>query len=222
MAQHSPSFIFTAPDLILLCIPINLIGILYIVFVLKEKDKTGMDTALPSNAPSRRTSVSTVVATVDASADEAQRQAAADLEHERSYHMNGRGRRSTVHVIKEKIEQNCFLQFFNPIVAVGCVRVLRQRRPHNGRIILILLLLMYFIATGPAFGEEPNEYNFTRIKLNWDGLVYSPFTTYGNAVSLIGTLFMVGFVSKLFYISDSMVGFMGSLCSSVSRIMFVC
>lgn len=193
------------------------------MFVLKEKEKTGMDTASPSTSPSRRPSVSTIpVAAIDTSVEmDLQQQAAADLEHERSYHMNGRGRRSTVHVIKEKIEQNCFLQFFNPIVAVGCVRVLRQRRPHNGRAILILLLLMYFIATGPAFGEEPNEYNFTRIKLNWDGLVYSPFTTYGNAVSLIGTLFMVGFLSKLFYISDSMVGFLGSFCSSVSRIMFV-
>lgn len=35
-------------------------------------------------------------------------------------------------------------------------------------------------------GEEPNEYNFTRIKLNWDGLQYSPFATYGNFISLTG------------------------------------
>lgn len=218
-------------DLILLCIPINLIGILYIVFVLKEKDRTPT-TANPSQAPSRRVSVCTIgpgtvagPATVPATGAPIAAvgsELSAHLEHEHSYHVNGaRGRRSTVTMIKEKIEQNCFLQFFNPIVAIGCVRVLRQRRPDNGRAILILLLLMYFVATGPAFGEEPNEYNFTRIQLNWDGLVYSPFTTYGNAVSLIGTLFMVGFLSKLFHLSDSLVGFMGSFCSSVSRIMFV-
>lgn len=197
-------------DLVLLCIPINIIGILYIVFVLKEKEKT--TTADVSAATSRRTSVCTI--------DNADIERQLDLEHEHSYHVNGT-RRSTVHIIKEKIEQNRFLQFFNPIVAIGCLRVLRQKRPDNGRAILIMLLIMYFIATGPAFGEEPNEYNFTRIKLNWDGLTYSPFTTYGNAVSLIGTLFMVGFLSKLFHLSDALVGFMGSFCSSISRIMFV-
>lgn len=71
-------------------------------------------------------------------------------------------------------------------------------------------------------GEEPNEYNFTRIKLNWDGLKYSPFATYGNAISLVGTMLMVGGLSKLFKLSDPLVGFLGTFCSSIARIVYVC
>jgi len=79
---------------------------------------------------------------------------------------------------------------------------------------------MYFIAIGPAFGEEPNEYNFTRITLNWDGLSYSPFATYGNFISLTGTMIMVGGLSKLFHLSDPLVGFLGTFCSGISRIFY--
>lgn len=71
-------------------------------------------------------------------------------------------------------------------------------------------------------GEEPNEYNFTRIKLNWDGLTYSPFATYGNAVALLGTMIMVGGLSKLFHLSDALVGFLGTFCSAIARIVYVC
>lgn len=39
-------------------------------------------------------------------------------------------------------------------------------------------------------GEEPNEYNFTRIVLNWGGLEYSPFATYGNFTSLAGKVIL--------------------------------
>lgn len=192
-----------------MCIPINVIGILYIIFVLKETKPA--DKTEPTEVDiSRRQS--TVVET-----------AQSDAEHLHSYNVNrgNRGRRSTVHIIKEKIEQNFFVQFFNPIVAIGCIRVIVKKREYHGRRILILLLITYFVAVGPAFGEEPNEYNFTRIKLNWDGLTYSPFTTYGNAVSLIGTIIMVGCFSKLCYMTDPLVGFLGTTSSAVSRILFV-
>lgn len=193
-----------------MCIPINLIGILYIILVLKESKPADKPELSETNI-SRRPSVMVDEDVVQTDAD-----------HQRSYHMNGnRGRRSTVHVIKEKIEQNFFVQFFNPIVAIGCIRLIVKKREHHGRRILILLLVTYFVAVGPAFGEEPNEYNFTRIKLNWDGLTYSPFATYGNAVSLIGTIIMVGCFSKLCYMSDPLVGFLGTTSSAVSRIVFV-
>lgn len=195
-------------ELVLMCIPINIIGILYIIFVLKESKPA--DKSEPTEANGSRRA-STIIENVQSDAD-----------HLHSYNMNGnRGRRSTVHVIKEKIEQNFFVQFFNPIVAIGCIRLIVKKREYNGRRILVLLLITYFLAVGPAFGEEPNEYNFTRIKLNWDGLTYSPFATYGNAVSLIGTIIMVGCFSKLCYMSDPLVGFLGTTSSAVSRILFV-
>lgn len=120
-----------------------------------------------------------------------------------------------------KTNTPCLVDFFNPIVAVNCFRVIVRKRDFHARRVVILLLVLYFVAIGPAFGEEPNEYNFTRIKLNWDGLAYSPFATYGNAISLVGTMIMVGGLSKLYHLSDPLVGFVGTVFSSISRIVYV-
>lgn len=135
---------------------------------------------------------------------------------------NANGHREmTISVGEEKKQRNCLLEFFNPVVAVECLKVLMRKRENKGRATIILLFAMYFIAIGPSFGEEPNEYNFTRIALNWDGLVYSTFATYGNATSLIGTIIMVVFFSKLFKVTDPFLGIIGTLFSAVSRIIYV-
>lgn len=55
--------------------------------------------------------------------------------------------------VRKKIRRNCFVEFFNPIVAIDCLRVILRKRENNGRMIVVLLLVMYFIATGPAFGK---------------------------------------------------------------------
>lgn len=115
----------------------------------------------------------------------------------------------------------CLVDFFNPNLAISCIKVIGRKRAHGVRRVVILLLVLYFVAIGPAFGEEPNEYNFTRIKLNWGGLEYSPFATYGNAISLVGTMIMVGGLSKLFHFSDPLVGFVATTFSSISRILYV-
>lgn len=135
-------------------------------------------------------------------------------------HANGH-RELTIGISEPKKQPNCLLDFFNPIVAVECLKVLMRKRENQGRATIILLFVMYFIAIGPSFGEEPNEYNFTRIALNWDGVVYSTFATYGNATSLIGTIIMVVFFSKLFKVSDPFLGIIGTVFSSFSRIIYV-
>lgn len=134
------------------------------------------------------------------------------------------GRRETLTVVEpeEKTNKsNCLLDFFNPVVAVECVKVLMRKRENQGRATVILLFVMYFVAIGPAFGEEPNEYNFTRIALNWDGIVYSAYATYGNATSLVGTMLMVVLLSKLLKFSDPFLGILGTSLSCVSRICYV-
>lgn len=57
--------------------------------------------------------------------------------------------------------------------------------------------------------------------MNWDGLIYSPFATYGNAVSLLGTMIMVGGLSKLFHLSDPLVGFLATSFSAASKVVYV-
>lgn len=64
---------------------------------------------------------------------------------------NGNTATSTGDVITA-LKQNAFVEFFNPVVAVGCIQVILRKREYNGRVIIWLLLITYFIAIGPAFG----------------------------------------------------------------------
>lgn len=190
-------------ELLLICIPINLIGIFYVIFVLKEvkrANKEEIELAPGHDNPAF---------------DNAERSLQL---HEPQNAMSIDGTAVTVDLPKQRY---CLLDFFNPIVAVECFKVIMRKRANQGRATVILLFLMYFIAIGPSFGEEPNEYNFTRLALNWDGVVYSTFATYGNATSLVGTIIMVIFFSKLLNVSDPLLGFMGTSCSCASRIFYV-
>lgn len=116
----------------MICIPINLIGILYIIFVLKEvkhrkegENSAGHETngvenpAFESVAPAApRPSTS----------------------HGAPHHQHA--------------HKPCLVDFFNPVVAINCFQVIVRERPHNARRVVILLLVLYFIALGPAFGNN--------------------------------------------------------------------
>ncbi|KAJ6636395.1 Proton-coupled folate transporter [Pseudolycoriella hygida] len=192
--------------LLLLCIPINVLGVLYIIFILKEVDHSQL----------KSTNGTVANGTTEGTDNPGfeLKESATNISS-----TNGNGTSSPTQVITA-LKKNAFVEFFNPVVAVGCIQVILRKREYNGRVIIWLLLITYFIAIGPAFGEEPNEYNFTRIVLNWGGLQYSPFATYGNFISLIGTTLMVGGLSKLFHLSDPLVGFLGTLFSGASRIFY--
>lgn len=191
--------------LLLICIPINLLGVFYILFVLKEVKR---DT--------KKEEIELTPGVDNPAFDNAERNV-----HVQTQTVNGNREVTLTMSDPKKAKSNCFLDFFNPIVAVECVKVLMRKRKNQGRATVILLFIMYFIAVGPAFGEEPNEYNFTRIALNWDGITYSTYATYGNATSLIGTIIMVVVLSKLLKFSDPILGVIGTTLSSISRICYV-
>lgn len=202
---HSyPSYFFLV--LLLICIPINLCGVFYILFVLKEV-KRG----------EKKEEIELTPGVDNLAFDNAERNA---VHVHQTQNTNGH-REITLSVPDAKKAPNCLLDFFNPIVAVECIKVLMRKRKNQGRVTVILLFVMYFIAIGPAFGEEPNEYNFTRIALNWDGITYSTYATYGNATSLVGTVIMVVVLSKLLKFSDPVLGVLGTTLSCVSRICYV-
>lgn len=183
-----------------MCIPINLIGVFYIIFALKEveRKKPAVDASGVDNPGFENTSNDNVLRIRDTQATN--------------------GHRSS---IVDENKTNFFIDFFNPIVVIQCVQVIMRKRENQGRAIVILLFVMYFIAIGPAFGEEPNEYNFTRLQLNWGGIPYSTFATYGNALSLVGTVVMITLFSKLLKFSDAFLGIIGTTLSCVSRILYV-
>lgn len=139
-----PSLSFTKynfpSEIFLLCIPINVLGVLYIIFILKEVDHSKLNKA--NGTASNGTSEG-----VDNPGFELKEQQPTNA----TTATNGNGTTAPVQVIT-KLKQNAFVDFFNPVVAVGCIQVILRKREYNGRVIIWLLLIMYFIAIGPAFG----------------------------------------------------------------------
>lgn len=187
-------------ELLLMCIPINVIGVFYIIFILKEvkREKHATDQIGVDNQGFETTNDGV-------------------LHIRETQNSNGT---HTMELEEQPKKTNFLVDFFNPIVVVQCAEVIMRKRENQGRATVILLFVMYFVAIGPAFGEEPNEYNFTRIQLNWDGILYSAFATYGNVISLVGTIVMVALLSKLLKCSDPFLGLVGTSLSSVSRIIY--
>lgn len=182
-----------------------MIGVFYILFVLKEVKRE------------KKEEIEMSPGVDNPGFDNAERH----LHLRETQNANGNRELTLTMADPPKNQPNCLLDFFNPVVALECIKVLMRKRENQGRATVILLFVMYFIAVGPAFGEEPNEYNFTRIALNWDGITYSTYATYGNATSLIGTIIMVIILGKLFKISDPFMGVIGTSLSCVSRIFYV-
>lgn len=175
-------------------------GILYLLFVLKEPEHKDESIELSSGIDN------------PGFASEINQQAIDTYDKHKNYDENAKPTESAT---------NCLRDFFNPIVAVQCLEVLTKQRKNWRRGLICLVLVMYFISMGPAFGEDPNAYNFTRIQLNWDGILYSTFATYGTFVSLIGTIVMTTILSKMLKLSDPMLGFIGTSLSCVSKVFYV-
>lgn len=188
-----------------MCIPINLAGLLYGIFVLKEVDhanattttgteKNGIDNPGFDNATN-------------------------DGTNQFRGSQNGHHATETLNQPEEK--KNFLVDFFNPIIAVQCIQVIMRKRENQGRAVILLLFFIYFLTVGPAFGEEPNEYNFVRIKLNWDGTAYGNFISFGSFVSLVGSFIMATILSKMLKITDPILAIIGSSFSAISRLIYV-
>lgn len=112
-------------ELFLLCIVINLIGIIYLLFVLREvkhkkKNTDGVDN--PAYEKSKGDAID---------------------------NQNSNGRRA-LEMDAPKKPTSCLLDFFNPIVAVECVQMIIKKRAFNARRIIILLLILYFVVQCPS------------------------------------------------------------------------
>jgi hypothetical protein len=72
-----------------------------------------------------------------------------------------------------------------------------------------------------SIGENDFSYLYTRLKINWSGVEFVLHVTYGTVVALGGTLFMVGVLSKLFGISDGMIGIISTISTLISKPIYV-
>lgn len=186
----------------LICVPMNLLGICYIVFVMKEPksekpaiepnaaDNRGFEIALQDN-------MTQIPVTPTAIAHP-----------------------SPLDDTKKK-KTNCLIDFFDPTVAIQCAQIIIRKRENRGREIIIFMFFLYFISLGPLIGEGPNEYNFTRYQLNWGSVAYSHYSTYTSALGLISTTIMITLFKKWLKLHDASIGVISSALGCVTRILFV-
>lgn len=111
-------------------------------------------------------------------------------------------------------------EFFDPTLAIEIFQVVFKKREGNLRefILIVLLCNIFFLA---SLGEIDLTYLYTRLKINWSGVEFTLHLTYGTIVALVGTLLMVGVFSKYLGISDPMIGIISSICSLIARPIYV-
>lgn len=99
--------------------------------------------------------------------------------------------------------------------------VIRKRSLRYVHFLIILLILTYWFVGAPASGEGDYTFKFTQQQLKWDGNKYSAYTgLYSTLVGIFGTFFATAVLSKLFKLSDPLVGLIASITTILSRLFF--
>ncbi|XP_037949860.1 uncharacterized protein LOC119681028 [Teleopsis dalmanni] len=126
-----------------------------------------------------------------------------------------------VRVPEPPVVKRSFLsEFFDPTLAIDCIRFPFIKRENNGRMLLILLIFAYFLTLGPASGENDYWFRYVVKKLNWNGNDYSFYFTFSSAAALVGTFIGTAILSKIFKFADSTIGILSALAIVFSRILF--
>ena len=180
-----------------LCVTIYVLGILYIIFVLKEvkvetksvikEEKLGVDNPTFVNG-----------STMDIAKKEVN---------------------NKVEVLP--LPNKGFLrEFFDPTLALALIDVVFKKRDGLARTLLLLIIgcNIVFLA---SLGENDLTYLYTRLKLNWEGVQFSLHITYSTVIALFGTLLMVGVFSKMLKISDPLIGVVSTLLTLISKPIYV-
>lgn len=112
----------------LLCIIINVSGIIYLLFVLKEvkddkKDHDGLDN--PAFEKGKRDAID-------------------------GHNSSGR---QTFEIDEAEKPRSCLVDFFNPIVAVECFQLIARKRMFSARNIVIFIIFLYFVCIAPIYGR---------------------------------------------------------------------
>lgn len=121
---------------------------------------------------------------------------------------------------EEVVNKGFFREFFDPTLAKDLVEVVFKKRSGHLRKLLFLILVCNFVFVA-SLGENDLTYLYTRLKINWSGVEFALHITYGTVVALVGTLLMVGVFSKIFGISDAMIGIISTIFTLISKPVYV-
>lgn len=175
-------------------IPIHVIGLLYALYFLKEpaKEKSGEEAGHDNAGMTlEMTETNEGNTTLNRTADEL---------------LNNEAKR-----------RNVCLEFFDPQLAIYCIRSFIKKRKYGLRRIIVLLMIMHFVVNGITQGETQNLFLYARVKLNWDVDKYVFHNVFTIVMGLIGTTLAVGVLSKLFKVADIILVIISTILSIICR-----
>ena len=173
-------------------IPVHIIGVLYTIIFLKEVKPKQTQTDAAYDNPAMD----------------------GDLPN--------RNNDATLQISEAPIEttRNACLEFFDPRLANQCIKSFFKKREYGARSIIILIMLMHFITNGILQGETPNLFLYQRVKLGWDIATNTYHNVFGIVMGLIGTLLMVGVLSKYLKVPDIVLCLISSALTFISRCIY--
>lgn len=155
-------------ELFALCVVIYTLGILYIIFVLKEVVVAPQPPAVTDENQNSQTVEGGIEnpAFVGEVGKSAATSAAKKVDE------------ATAEVTKKGF----FREFFDPTLAMELVEVVFKKRDGNLRLMVFLILLCNFVFVA-SLGENDLAYLYTRLKINWSGVEFVLHITYGTVMA---------------------------------------
>lgn len=174
-------------------IPFHIIGLLYAIFFLKEvKKDESKDEAAYDNPALEVTELPSRIGNIEI--DEPEK--------------------------LKKTSKNACLEFFDPRLAIQCVKSLLKKRDYGVRSIIILLMLMHFVTNGITVGETQNIFYYQRVVLGWDIATNTYHNVFSIVLGLTGTVIMVGLLSKYWKIQDIVLTLISTAFTLASRVVY--
>ncbi|XP_061398721.1 uncharacterized protein LOC133334405, partial [Musca vetustissima] len=187
---------------------IDIIGLLYVIFIIKELKP-----------------LATKTDTADASPKTGTENPAYEVTQLEDLPTAPRHKNNVIDTVDKSpsskpAKRNALLDFFDPTFAVDYVKFPLKKRPNRGRMLLLLLIMAEIFIIFPAVGESEFWKSFTFKKLNWNGDDYSAYSTFNSALTVVGTLIGTTIFSKLLKLSDALIGIVATLFTALSRVIF--
>ncbi|KAJ6643888.1 Proton-coupled folate transporter [Pseudolycoriella hygida] len=181
--------------LISLCMLINFLGVLYIIFILEEVKPSAVKSNIENQSPETELT---------------------DMLTESQSCKN-----ATAAIESAAIESPAITESNKCRNAIkDCAMVIVRKRSGNGRKIVCMALAIAGLLQVLEH-ESENEYYFVRTKLNWEALEEAPYAAYGSVTSFIGNILMLVVMSKYLKMSDTILAIISSSFTALSKLICI-
>lgn len=109
--------------------------------------------------------------------------------------------------------------FFNINHVMDTFRTLFRKRPNNGRVILLTLIVMMALYTFQR-DEKAMSYLYVQLIFKWGVDQFSHFRTFQSALQDVLLLLAIPLMSKVFGLRDTVIIMVGAAAHSIGRIFY--